>query len=418
MFGLPRQILLLLTVAALAWHTFVLGLHWREASREQQARDFASYYYAAQVAADGGDPYRRGELGAASREDQTRRGVHPFFYPPPSLLVMVWTLPLDLVEAYRVWFWLDELAALATALVLARWWQPLGPSVAPVILLFLALHTGLPNNHVMGQANLPVMCLALLGLQQQQRGRDLTGGALLAAACMWKMAPGLIVAWWLLQRRFKAAFAAMGFAVVLSILALPLVGFWDQWRFYTEVMPGFGSGDYNGLTVGIDLYGNHSLPNVVNGWFPNGRGMSLSSTGRTVSGLLNLALVAGLFWALRRRPADPIAEAGHVGALCVAMLLVPVFTYEHHLVWALPAAVASVAAVVTGRLDRRWSVLVGLSLAAWMFDLQELKTLSTFSKPGMPWLAIGIRELKLASLICMLVASATLGRSPKPQDRA
>ena len=134
-----RPLVLLLCTAALVFHALVVARAWHGAHRDKTGRDFASYYYAVQVAADGGDPYTTGQLGSAAREDATRKGVHPFFYPPPFVLGMAWALPLELRTAYRVWFWLNELTCLLAAILLWRWWRPLGSSVAPTLALLLAL---------------------------------------------------------------------------------------------------------------------------------------------------------------------------------------------------------------------------------------------------------------------------------------
>jgi alpha-1,2-mannosyltransferase len=408
-----RRALQVLILAALGWHAVVVAHHYKQAHRDRSGRDFASYYYAIQVAADGGDPYSRGALGAASREDQTRKGVHPYFYPPPFLLTMVWAIPLDLVTAYRAWFWLGELMTLLAGLVLWRWWRPLGPVVGVTIAVVVALNTGLPNNHLMGQANTLVMFATLLGLWAAERERPLAAGALLGLACMWKMAPALFVAWWLLRGRWRAAFASVGTAVLLSVASLPLVGFGTQVAFYTDVMPGFSSGNYNGLTVGIDLFGNHSLPNLFDAMAPSSERphMQLSTVARSLSSLTGLALLGGLGWSFRSRTADTMAIAGQIGAIGVVMVLVPVITYEHHLVWVLPAVVACIAGIANGRLSSGWVAPVALASMMWCYELQELKDLYGYLRGTHPWLAVGIRELKFVALVTLLAASAVIGRS-------
>jgi len=347
-----RALLVFVLAAALTWHLLaVFAGAWVKASKERHARDFASYYYAVQVAADGRDPYDRRELAATSREDRTRRSVYPFFYPPPFLLGLVWALPLELTTAYRVWFWFDELCLLATALALWRWWRPLGKGVGVLLAVAVATQTAIPNNHLMGQANLPVMCLVVLGLWQEERGRPVLGGGLVGAACLAKMSPALFVAWWVLRGRWRAVAASIGVAAGFAVASLAVVAPAHQLRFYLEVLPGFGTGSYNELSVPIDLFGNHSIPNLYHLAFP-GTG-ALSPTAGALSVLTALALVGGVAWALRREPTDSTARAAQISAVAVVMLLVPVYTYEHHLVWVLPAVVVTAHALVHGRLRRR-----------------------------------------------------------------
>lgn len=409
---LPRPLAILLLVAALAWHALAVLHDYKVAHRDQSARDFASYHYAVKVAAEGGDPYDRGALGAVARDEATRGGVHPFFYPPPYLLTMLWVLPLDLVTAYRVWFWLDELLALGAWLVLWRWWRPLGPTVGVTLALSLAALTALPNNHLMGQMNLPVLLLVFVALEREERGASWVAGAAMGLACMMKMSPGLLVAWWLLRGRNKAAFVSVGTAVLLTLASLPLAGPAVQARFYGEVLPGFGSGRYNGLGVGIDLFGNHSLPNLYDAAFPAGPGhLVLSDTARLLGQVTALGLVGGLGWALRAAPKDALARAGQVASVMVVMLLLPVFTYEHHLVWALPAVVVAVAALAAGRLGAAWAAPVGLACAAWAFDLASLKEMALYVQGTAAPLAWLLQEAKLFALLVLGVASVIVGRS-------
>ena len=98
----------------------------------------------------------------------------------------------------------------------------------------------------MGQANFPGLLLALAGLWQAEKDREWLGGALMGAACMLKMSPALWVVWWLARQRWRAAAGAVLCGAALSLLVLPLAGPSVQLRFYTEILPTFGSGDYNG----------------------------------------------------------------------------------------------------------------------------------------------------------------------------
>lgn len=409
-----RSLVQLLVAAALLWHALAVGQGWMQAAKDNSGRDFASYYYAVDAAAQGNDPYDKKALGAGAREDGTRGAVHPYFYPPPFLLTMVWTRWMPLAKAYHAWYWLDELFALIAAGALWRWWRHLGPAVPAAVATSLALMTAVPNNHLMGQANLPVLALVAVGLWQDDRGRQRLGGALVGVACMLKMSPALFVAWWLLRRRWTAAIAACVTAVVLTLLSLPLVGFATQLRFYTEIMPGFSSGEYNGLAVGIDLFGNHSLPNVFDALFPNALpgDRSLSATARWWSSASLLGLVVGTGVLFARTPGDALARYAQLATVGLVMLVVPVFTYEHHLVWALPAMVITAVGVVEGRLGPLAAALVGLAWAGLCFDLAEIKAMSMAVKGYGP-ASLALQELKFAALVLLLAVTARLGASQR-----
>lgn len=404
-----RRLGTLIATAAVVWHVLsVLSPAWVQTFQETRGRDFASYYYAVQVAGEGGDPYDRASLNRAARADGVRRGVHPYLYAPPFLLGMIWALPTDLASAYHLWFWLHELCALGVALVLWRWWRPLGDEVPWLIAVVVALMSAIPNNHAMGQANFPGLLLALAGLWQVERGRPWLGGGLMGTACMLKMSPALFVAWWLARRRFDAAGAAVITGAVLSLLTLPLVGPSTQLRFYLEILPTFGSGSYNGLAVPIGLFGNHSIPNLIDGAIPGG-GRTLAPAAQTLSSVINLVLVGGLGWLFATARPDALGRAAQASAVGVLILLVPVYTYEHHLVFAIPAAVVSLLGLIRGRLHEIWIVPLGLCLTALLFDLQAIKGIAETLPAGTSGLFGPLKELKFLALVGLLGATTTLG---------
>jgi hypothetical protein len=398
-------------VAAICWHVCtLLTPAWVKASKESHGRDFASYYYGVKVAAAGEDPYIKANLDRAARADKTRKSVFPYFYPPTFLLPMAWVQPLELASAYRLWFWLDELFLLGAVWVLWRWWRPLGPTVGAMLAATLALFTAIPNNHLMGQVNIPVLTMVLGGLyiaRKEANWAQALGGGLLGLACMMKMSPGLVVAWCLLHRRFKVVAAACLTAVLLSVMTLPLMSADLQIRFYTEVLPQFASGDYNGLSVPIGMFGNHSIPNVFHQLA--GGGAKLSSFASGASSVCSLLLIGGLGWLFRKPPQGLIQEGAQLGAVCGVMLLVPVYTYEHHMVWLIPSVLMCAVGLVEGRLSARWAPAVCLAVAAWMYDLADLKQFSLYVNELSPVLSFLVRELKFAALLVLVVASIKLG---------
>lgn len=400
--------LVVLTLVGIVWHAIaVAGPAWTTVKEQpSRGRDFATYYYALRVALDGGDPYTRGELGGAAREEGIRATVHPFLYPPPFLLLMAWAAPLDLLSAYRLWFWLDELWMLVGMLALWRWWRPLGPAVGPALALAVAAFTAVPSNHVMGQANFPGLTLAILGLWAVDRDRWALGGAMMGAACMVKMSPALFLGWWLLHGRWRPAVVACVTAVGLTLAVAPILDLPRQVVFYTRVLPSFGSGDYNGLTIPIGMFANHSVPNLWHQllWQP-GRGLSWGA--QLASTASALTLVGGLLYRFRGGR-DALADAAQVSGIGVALLLVPVYTYEHHCVWAIPAVVVSALALFADRLPTWTALPLGAAVAVWAFDVLALKGLyqEVASVPPLAWV---LQEAKFAALLVFLAAVTKVG---------
>ncbi|MCB9697597.1 MAG: DUF2029 domain-containing protein [Alphaproteobacteria bacterium] len=365
--GATRRLGLFVIVAAVLWHLIVVLSPPRvPPPKDTEGRDFASYYYAAKVAAQGGDPYDRDVLGSMATAEGTRAEVHPYFYPPPFLWLVAWSPIVDLHQAFGLWFLLNEMALLAACVALARWWGPFSDTVAPLLAALVALMYGVAYSAELGQANFPVLALIVLALASERRRPELAG-VLLGIAAMWKMSPALFVAWWLVRGRWRAAGAAVATAIGSSLLTLPLLDFWHQLEFYTRILPRFGSGDYNGLTIQIGMFANHSVPNLLHQAFP-APDNRLSTFGRLGSTLFTVGLLAVGGWLFRVRTDDPVKIAAQACSVLIAMLLIPVYTYEHHLVFALPAMLMAVVAVQRGWLDRRWAVPIGIAVAILLYD--------------------------------------------------
>lgn len=342
----PRTYLLIGLVAHLL---FQVGPTVEEVRRNQSGRDFASYYYALQVTSQGGDPYNTAALSEMARAEGTRKSVNPYFYPPPFLLSMLWAGPLSLHTAYLGSLLANELLLAGCMAVMI-----LGFEVSlPVAGLILAAWTPIPDHARMGQANLLALLPALLGIYAARR-REVLGGVMVGIAGMLKMSPALFLIHLALQRRWKAVGAAVVTAVGLSLAALPVVSLPLQIRFYREILPGFGTGDYNGLTVPITLPANHSWPDLLNRVFPSG-GDLLSPTAQLLSNLSLLAGLAGWAWWFRGKQ-TPKQESLAVGALSILMVALPVYTYEHHLVF----LILMVGAVGTAATTIQRKILFGL----------------------------------------------------------
>lgn len=399
---------LLLLLAAVAYGVFVLRPAWNAVVSVKHGRDYATYHYAVVEAvspgqAGQGDPYDTQALGRLARAEGTRRSVHPYFYPPPFLAGMLWVTPpglepLSLSTGYRAWFWLNQGLLVGVLWALWRWFR-----AHPLLLASLALlFSPIPDNAKMGQANLPVLLLAVLGLW---RGR----GTLVGAAAMAKMSPALYLVPWLARGAWRPVAAAVATAIVSSLLVLPLVPLDTQLRFYTEILPGFSSGHYHGLTVPITLPANHSIPDLFNQLWPGPDGHSLSAKGRLGSQLVMLSGLAALGW-LGRRARDPLGDANLFAAVTVLLLIAPVYTYEHHLVMMLFPLAALGQALLVGRLP---PAAAALALPAAFFVGWPLRWLRAAqdAAPALDW---WLQESKFFGLVVVgLLCAWAAARSPR-----
>lgn len=298
---------------------------WEKVHSSKSGRDFASFYYAQKVSWSGGNPYDARQLSRRSKKEKTRNAVHPFFYPPPSLLIFSWVQPFSLHTAYMISFFINHMVVAGLFVLFRNWLQI---SLIPLALLF-ALCTPIGDCITMGQINLVILFLIVLGVQKQR-------GSFLAGAAMIKMSPALILWPQIIWRKSQFVGWTIAFAIIFSIIFLPFMGFEEQKSFYTDVLPQFSSGQYSGLKVPIHLSSNHSIPEFCAQWFPAEKGTRISVAAQRFSSFVTIGLLSCLSWLAWKKT----SEIKVLGAFVVLMVLVPIYTYEHHLVFLLfPSAI-------------------------------------------------------------------------------
>jgi hypothetical protein len=200
-------------------------------------------------------------------------------------------------------------------------------------------------------------------------------------------------------------------AVGLSLLSLALVPWEQQWRFYTEILPGFSSGEYNGLRVPVDLPANHSIPDLLNQVWPGPNRHSLSAPARLLSSLASLGLLM-LVAGMGRSARTALQQANLMGALTVVMLITPVYCYEHHLsMMVLPGA--ALATALWSQAAPRWAWAA--ALGAWFFVAWPLYWLRPL-QAQLPPLRWALQESKFFGMLVIGALSLWATRRPDSGD--
>ncbi len=411
---LPSMLLLL--TAALLWHALsVLGPEKPSPPEGSVGRDYATYHYAVEVALAGGDPYDTPLLTDAARAEAWHTTpVHPLLYPPAALFGVIWAPALSLPDAANVFRVLGELLMAAGVLALMWLWRPLGPRrVLALLAATLALMGGVAYGVQLGQANPHVWGLTLAGLavaDDDRPARQALGGGLLACAVLGKLSPLAFVGLWLLDRRWVAVGSTLVATVLGCLLSFAVVGTEGQAHFWMDVLPSLSSGDYNGLTIRIGLFANHSIPALLDHLLP-GPADSLGTPARTIATFGTLAIGVVLAALFRGPASDPLGRAGRIGAVGVLLLLVPVYTFEHHLIWATPAIVVCAIAAFERRIPLWVAIGVGMAAAAVCTPIVPLRRLHGWVSGFGRSPALLVEELKLGALLTLFVTTTWLGRT-------
>lgn len=363
----------------------------------RDGRDYASFHYAVRVWAGGGDPYDAAALTQAARGDGRRGTVYPFFYPPPALPMLGWTLPLGLQAGHRVMAALNLGALLGLGVLLARWLR--APAWLP--LLLLASSSGAMETARLGQVNGVLALLVGLGAWRARGGP-------IAAAALLKMSPAVLLVRFLAARRWRPLRVGLGVGAAGLGASMLVVGPGLFGRFFLEILPGLSDGGWNGLGVPLSFRANHSLPGLLNGLFPGPDEATLSPVARGLGAAASLVGLAGLAW-LGRVERDALGEGLLWGALSALVVVTPVYAWEHHHVLLLLPMVAVGVALLRGRLPRWTWGIFGLCWAIWAWRLPWWRAAWQAAAPLRPL----IEESKLLLPVLLLGLGAWgAARSP------
>lgn len=192
----------------------------------------AAYVRAAELAADGdANIYSEHHWPALDEAASRESGVaglgpwlvDPYQYPPTFLLVFRALLALshDFQILRALWFALQALLLLAAYLAVCRW---VGGPAERALWLLPAFLASLPTSFDLqfGQVHLLAIAAAVVGRVLLEKGRPMTGAALLAAAVVVKIFPGILLVELLARRRWRdlARVAAWGAAMVVAGIAI------------------------------------------------------------------------------------------------------------------------------------------------------------------------------------------------------
>jgi alpha-1,2-mannosyltransferase len=344
------QLLVLATVAALVLVFRALqfaGL----TGQVQWGYDFSFYWTAASHLLHGEPIYSATQLAGP----YAPQGQDGFLYPPPlaaAVMPLAALFPSDPRAAAWIWNGLGAAILVASLLALHRS-ERLGERF-PLLAgkgrwLLVAAACAFPpvvGELVLGNVHLlllGLLTLAWLGLRQGEaresrgdsRGEWLAGIAV-GLATVIKVFPGLIVIWFLLTRRYRAAAGALvGFAAA-ALLTLPFTGI-KPWLDYPIVLAN--------LSAPADP--TDTLAPTV--WLAPYLGLPAARI------LVTLAGVAALAWsALRQPPARSFAVA-----VTVAVLVAPA-VYQHYLaLLVLPLVLGLGAGVPIGALAIAYLLMWG-----------------------------------------------------------
>ena len=164
--------------------------------------------------------------------------IDVYEYPPPFLLLprALRLVTPDFDRLRMVWFGLNGSIVLVAILVLAR---SLGPAAGTRALLLSPLvWVALPTLSTLQKGNVQaaVIACSVLAMSLFEKRRWLGGGALLAAAIVSKLYPGLLLVYLILRHQWRAVASTAAFAFALALLSFLDTG-WEPYRAFLGRLP-------------------------------------------------------------------------------------------------------------------------------------------------------------------------------------
>lgn len=209
----------------------------------QWGYDFSAYWAAAARLMAGDSPYTAAQL-AGPYAPQVQ---FLYLYPPP-LAAAVTPLALLFPTDYRAaaWVWTAIGATILVWAVLALWRSERLAERYPVFegrgrWLIVAAAFAFPpvvGELVLGNVHLlllGLLTLAWLGIRRGDSSGELTAGIAVGLATAVKVFPGVLLIWFVLTRRYRAAAGVVVAVVALALLTLPITGI-EPWTQFPTVL--------------------------------------------------------------------------------------------------------------------------------------------------------------------------------------
>ena len=352
----------------------------------QNPGDFPTLYWGARlVFEEERSPYVEGAF--AEIAEQENRRIFPYLYPPPSLLAFYpfSVLPYDAAKV-RLLF-ASHLCLLVILYLFFFRIEPFDPPpgrrglAAALMTVFVLNYYPVADNFAWGQINLIVMALICFAwLAFKRGGHALSIAVPLSLAVLLKTYPVLLLALLVIRRRYAAAAAVVGLLALYAAAAwfvLPR-NLWGEWA--TNVLPtgGYGLRPF-GLFLPVEPW-NHSINGFllfVQDRCPSLLGLPTAVLTRPLTYLVAAsvaAVTAGLSYLSERKGAGAKTFDVEVSLFLLMMFLVAPLSWEHHFVYALPAALFAIHFLLRGG-EQPWvavGALAALFAIAWDFPRDEM----------------------------------------------
>jgi alpha-1,2-mannosyltransferase len=289
------------------------------------------------------------------------RGVpHPsgYIYPPFLAVVSRPLTALSYHRANQAWFLMNTLLFAGTLLMLATWRSSgVGP-VAAAGILFVSLNY-YPTYRAFqcGQVSLLILFLLAAAFWLLERDRQSLSGALVGIAAAVKLTPAILIVFFLVTKRWRAAAGATAAGAAALALSVAGAGWGNHLVFAREMLPA--------LSRGAATFANQSLPGFL---ARNGMDVTMNAFEfvnepgwlRILGRISTAAVLVTSLWIARRLALGAAGAPAGFALVVVASLIASPISWEHHYTLAL----IPIAVLITFMTERGMVPLRELGLLA------------------------------------------------------
>ena len=310
------------------------------AFRHRMGEDLASSFVGCRLMATGQaahlysfDPVSFDEIGNDDTWQATADAagytgaLHPYVQTPlwayalqPLCKRVQWT------GFFRVITWLTMLSLSGCLWLVAKYWTPsfFNPVALTVVVILWAFSQPFEYAAFLMQTHMLLIFLTVAGLVLAERDHWISAGALVACAAAVKITPALLIVYWLLTRRWKAAASMLVWSAILWVVTVAVVGhtltdvYLADLRRISRVL----IVPMNNQSFAAWLMASHYSPDEMF----DVREFPLPNYVRLLSSALMLlfTVVGGLIDRMRMKQTSELAPLGEMLALVDATLFAPI----------------------------------------------------------------------------------------------
>ncbi|HMQ63488.1 MAG TPA: glycosyltransferase family 87 protein [Flavilitoribacter sp.] len=226
----------------------LLGWYFLIRSGDQPLGDFANYYYAGRMLAEGRfnqdayDPYQFNKMIS----ERTEESVFVNFTPVPPAS-SVFYLPFSLIRNPRQAKMLFSfLGLIFFAMVYYRFLRHKDMHrKLPLIFIPLVFYTPLQNNILQGQSYLYLLACLLEGYRQWEKKKPVWAGMLWAVPIALKIYPGILILSLFFQKGRSVLIAVIGFTALFSLSPFLVTDAAVTTDYFTHILPRLLKGEIN-----------------------------------------------------------------------------------------------------------------------------------------------------------------------------